>query len=76
MSPRRAAVPCDQRQGRAHVRLGCVRPDVALAPKHAWATDPSGEVLDPDPAMVAIYVMVKHEQRWWIAARANTIVAR
>jgi uncharacterized protein (TIGR02246 family) len=53
-----------------------IRPDVALAYKQAWATNPSGELLDLDPAMVAIYVMVKQEDRWWIAARANTLVAK
>lgn len=52
-----------------------LRPDVAVAHKRAWPTDPDGEVLDPDPAMVAQYVMVKERDRWWIAARANTLAS-
>jgi ketosteroid isomerase-like protein len=51
-----------------------IRPDVALAFKQAWATDATGELLDPDVAMVATYVMVKHDERWWIVSRANTLV--
>jgi uncharacterized protein (TIGR02246 family) len=53
-----------------------VRPDVALARKRAWATTSDGEPLDVDHAMVALYVMVKEGDRWWIAARQNTVVAR
>jgi len=52
-----------------------LRPDVAVAHKQAWPTDASGELLDSDPAMVALYVLVKERDRWWIAARANTLVA-
>ena len=48
--------------------------DVALAHKRAWATTPTGELLAPDPAMVALYVMVRRDGRWWIASRANTLV--
>lgn len=48
-----------------------LRPDVALAYKRARATTPEGEPLTADPAMVALYVMVKEGDRWWIAARAN-----
>jgi uncharacterized protein (TIGR02246 family) len=53
-----------------------VRSDVALARKRAWATTPDGEPLDVDHAMVALYVMVKEDGHWWIAARQNTVVAR
>jgi hypothetical protein len=35
----------------------------------------SGELRDREPAMVALYVMVREQDRWWIAARANTLVA-
>ncbi|MGW1676988.1 SgcJ/EcaC family oxidoreductase [Saccharopolyspora sp. NPDC002376] len=49
-----------------------IRPDVALAHKHARATQPDGELIDVDPAMVALYVLVKEQGRWWIAARQNT----
>jgi uncharacterized protein (TIGR02246 family) len=48
--------------------------DVALAHKRAWPASPSGELLAADPAMVALYVMVRRDGRWWIAARANTLV--
>ena len=52
-----------------------LRGDVAIAHKRAWPTDRTGERLDSDPAMVALYVMVKERDRWWIAARANTLVS-
>ena len=51
-----------------------LRPDVALAIKQAWATDADGSDLTADPAMVAVYVLVREQGRWWIAARANTLV--
>lgn len=51
-----------------------VRPDVALAFKQAWATNADGQPLDPAAAMVATYVMVKQDERWWIVSRANTLV--
>jgi uncharacterized protein (TIGR02246 family) len=50
-----------------------VRPDVAVAHKRAWAIGPDGEDLDIDHAMVALYVLVKEDARWWIAARQNTL---
>ncbi|HEX2576207.1 MAG TPA: SgcJ/EcaC family oxidoreductase [Aquihabitans sp.] len=53
-----------------------VRPDVAIVLKEAWATDRSGADLDLDHAMRALYVFVKEDGRWWIAARGNTLVAR
>lgn len=49
-------------------------PEVALAYKAARATKPDGELIDHDPAMVALYVVVKRNGRWWIAARQNTLV--
>jgi uncharacterized protein (TIGR02246 family) len=51
-----------------------LRPDVALAFKQAWATGTDGTALTADPAMVALYVLVRVHGRWWIAARANTLV--
>jgi uncharacterized protein (TIGR02246 family) len=51
-----------------------LRPDVAVAHKHAWATTPDGELLDVGHTMIALYVLVKEDQRWWIAARQNTLV--
>jgi uncharacterized protein (TIGR02246 family) len=51
-----------------------LRPDVAVAHKRAWATTPDGELLDVDHAMIALYVLVKEDHRWWITARQNTLV--
>ncbi|MFF5987847.1 SgcJ/EcaC family oxidoreductase [Prauserella flavalba] len=51
-----------------------VRPDVALAHKGARATDATGELIDLDHAMVALYVLVKEDGRWWVIARQNTLV--
>ncbi|MGH3756539.1 SgcJ/EcaC family oxidoreductase [Actinophytocola sp.] len=51
-----------------------LRPDVALAYKHATATDADGEPLELDHSMVALYVLVKEAGRWLIAARQNTLV--
>ena len=61
----------------AHYRVDDVvflRPDVAVAFKQAWATDADGTSHAADPAMVALYVLVREQGRWWIAARANTLV--
>lgn len=62
-----------------HVRyevddLVFVRPDIAIAYKHARATTADGELIDVDPAMIALYVLVKEQGRWWIVARQNTAV--
>ena len=51
-----------------------LRPDVALAFKQAWATDADGTDLAADQAMVALYVLVCEQGRWWTAARANALV--
>lgn len=53
-----------------------VRPDVALAHKHAWAVDGTGEAIDVSHAMTALYVLVKEEARWWVVSRQNTLVPR
>lgn len=53
-----------------------LRPDVAVALKHARATDVTDQLIDPDPAMRALYVLVREGGRWWIAARSNTLVTR
>jgi uncharacterized protein (TIGR02246 family) len=53
-----------------------LRPDVALVHKEARATTPEGDLVDLDHAMVALYVLIKDADRWLIAARANTLVAR
>ncbi|MGH3357750.1 MAG: SgcJ/EcaC family oxidoreductase [Nocardioidaceae bacterium] len=50
------------------------RPDVALAYKMARATDADGAPLRVGHDMVALYVLVKDDGRWWIIARQNTLV--
>lgn len=53
-----------------------VRPDVALVHKEAFAVTEGGEPIDVAHAMNALYVMVKEDGRWLIAARQNTLVPR
>ncbi|MFD3431374.1 SgcJ/EcaC family oxidoreductase [Nocardia fluminea] len=51
-----------------------LRPDVAVAHKTARAATADGTLIDPDPAMVALYVLVKQDGQWWTLARQNTLV--
>ncbi|MFQ6230689.1 SgcJ/EcaC family oxidoreductase [Nocardia sp. NPDC002869] len=51
-----------------------LRPDIAIAHKAARARTADGVLLDRDPAMVALYVLVAEQGRWWVAARHNTPV--
>jgi uncharacterized protein (TIGR02246 family) len=51
------------------------RPDVAIAHKRARATDSEGEAIDVGHAMIALYVLVRQDDRWWVVARQDTIVA-
>ncbi|KAA8884567.1 SgcJ/EcaC family oxidoreductase [Nocardia colli] len=51
-----------------------LRPDVAFAHKVARATDAEGELIDLDHAMIALYVLIKENGRWWTAARQNTLI--
>lgn len=51
-----------------------LRPDVAIAHKTARAITADGTLIDTEPAMVALYVLVKQEGQWWTAARQNTLV--
>ncbi|MEU4648300.1 SgcJ/EcaC family oxidoreductase [Nocardia fluminea] len=51
-----------------------LRPDVAIAHKTARATTADGALIDTEPAMVALYVLVKEDGQWWTAARQNTLV--
>jgi uncharacterized protein (TIGR02246 family) len=53
-----------------------LRPDVALAYKEATACDAAGEPVELDHSMVALYVLVKSDGRWLVAARQNTLVPR
>lgn len=52
-----------------------LRPDVAVAHKRAWATTSEGAPLDVGHAMIALYVLVRDNDRWQVAARQNTLVA-
>jgi uncharacterized protein (TIGR02246 family) len=56
--------------------IAFVRPDVALARKLATATDEEGVAHQVGHAMVALYVLVREDGRWWIAARQNTLTAQ
>jgi uncharacterized protein (TIGR02246 family) len=51
-----------------------VRPDVALAHKHAWAVDETGEPKNVGHEMNALYVLVREDGRWWVVSRQNTLV--
>ncbi|MGW0251457.1 SgcJ/EcaC family oxidoreductase [Nocardia goodfellowii] len=53
-----------------------LRPDIAIAHKLARATTAEGELIDRDPAMIALYVLVKEDGKWWTAARQNTLVPK
>ncbi len=52
-----------------------VRPDVALARVLATATDRQGTPIGVGHAMIATYLLVREEGRWWIAARQNVLAA-
>ncbi|MGW4768445.1 SgcJ/EcaC family oxidoreductase [Nocardia sp. NPDC004278] len=51
-----------------------LRPDIAIAHKVARATTADGALIDLDHAMIALYVLVQENGRWWTAARQNTLV--
>lgn len=71
------AGPLADQYARYEVRdVRFARPDVALVHKEAFAVTPDGEPIDLDHAMNALYVLVKENGRWLIAARQNTLVAR
>ncbi|MFC9895881.1 SgcJ/EcaC family oxidoreductase [Nocardia sp. NPDC127579] len=53
-----------------------LRADIAIAHKTARAITADGALIDQDPAMIALYVLVKENGRWWAAARQNTLVPR
>lgn len=52
-----------------------IRPDVAIAHKRALAITPEGNAIEGGQRMVALYVLVKEQGRWWIMARQNTLQA-
>lgn len=63
----------DQRARYELVDVWFVRPDVALAHKHATPVDADGAPLAVGHTMTALYVLVRERGRWWIAARQNTL---
>jgi len=50
--------------------------DVAIVRKLAYATDQDGNDIEADHAMVALYVLVRSDKGWRVAARQNTLVRR
>ncbi|GAA0274961.1 SgcJ/EcaC family oxidoreductase [Cryptosporangium japonicum] len=48
-------------------------PDVAVAQKRAWSTRAAADAGEP-PEMIALYVFVRRDGRWWITRRQNTLV--
>jgi len=48
-------------------------PDVAIAHKRATATTADGTPLDVGHAMIALYVFVREDGAWRVAARQNTL---
>lgn len=64
------------RDAAAHYRVPSVTfltRDVALARKLAWSTEADASA-GRSPEIVALYVFVRLDERWWIAARQNTLV--
>ncbi len=55
--------------------IAFLRPDVALARVLATATDADGRARTVGHAMIATYVLVREDGRWWIAARQNVLAA-
>jgi uncharacterized protein (TIGR02246 family) len=50
-------------------------PDLALVIKHATAVTRAGDPIDVGHTMTSLYVLVRHQLRWWIVARQNTLRA-
>lgn len=71
------AGPLRDQYARYEVRdVRFVRPDVALVHKEAFAITADGEPIDLEHAMNALYVLVKDNGHWSIAARQNTLVPK
>lgn len=52
-----------------------VRPDVAIVHKYARQADADGQLIDEDIAIIATYLLVYEDDRWWIMARHTTAVS-
>lgn len=50
--------------------------DVAIVHVYARAVTATGEPIDVDHTMIALYVLVHEGERWLIVARQNTLVSR
>lgn len=53
-----------------------LREDVAIAHKQAKEADQHGEPIESEPSMRALYVLVREDGQWWIAARQNTLIPK
>ncbi|RJQ76670.1 SgcJ/EcaC family oxidoreductase [Pseudonocardiaceae bacterium YIM PH 21723] len=56
------------------IEISFLRPDVALARKHAFEATVDGVAVTDQPAMIGLYVLVKEGGEWWIATRQNTLI--
>ena len=77
LEPSRAGLGGPLRDQYARYELGDVTflgEDVAIAHKRAWAVSAEGEPVDVGHAMIALYVFVRADGRWQVAARQNTLV--
>ncbi len=54
--------------------LRFLRPDVALCRILGFGRDAHGNAVRNGAGMVAQYLFVKQDGRWWIASRQNTLV--
>ena len=64
----------DQRARYELAQVLFIRPDVALARKHATAIDADGAPTSVGHTMTALYVLVRERDRWWVVGRQNTVV--
>jgi len=73
----RAAFAGPLADGRARYRPGVVEflgQDVAICHMYSTALTNDGEPTGPDPAMIALYVFHREDEKWLVAARQNTLV--
>ena len=64
-------------EGKARYRPGEVEflgEDVAICHMYATAISDEGELIGPDPAMIALYVFCRDGGEWVVVARQNTLV--
>jgi uncharacterized protein (TIGR02246 family) len=54
--------------------ISFLRPDVAVAHMRAQATDEAGEPIDVGHSMVTLYVFVRDDGSWRVAAQQSTLV--